>query len=452
MNGKNIAVIGLGKEGVAAANFFSPFNIVSIFDKKTKKEIDPKFFKFLKNSKNIKFFLDSKTPISGNFDLIIRSPGVRLDNEILKKISSENTKISTGTQLFFENCPGKIIGVTGTKGKGTTSTLIYETLKRQFKNVFLGGNIGTPALELLPKLDKNSIIVLELSSFQLIDIKASPNIAVVLMTTSEHLDWHQHNKEYILSKRNIVKYQKPHDFTVANADYENSLGIAKSSRAKTYYFSTEVETNGLYLKGDEITSKIKGGRHIVCKVNEISIPGAHNIQNVMAAASVCELLKVDLKNIRRVIQTFKSLKHRLQLVSVKKGISYYNDSYSTTPETAIAALKAFNKPKIIILGGSSKDSDFSSLASHTVSDSTLRGIVLIGIEAKRIKSAIDSVGGFKGKILEGAKNMVEILKQANSIAKSGDVVILSPACASFDMFKNYQDRGEQFIQKVKLLK
>jgi UDP-N-acetylmuramoylalanine--D-glutamate ligase len=447
---KKIAIIGFAKEGVAAANYLSPFNRITIFDVKEKEKIDPVFLNTLNNSKQIGFFLKGSAPKDHNYDLIVRSPGIRPDDKFIESLKSKGTIITTGTKIFFDQCPAKIVGVTGTKGKGTTSTLIYEMLKTASNNVFIAGNIGTPALEILPKLNGKSIVILELSSFQLLDLEKSPHVAVVLMTTTEHLDWHTNNAEYVQAKCNITKYQTLRDFAVVNADYRNSVQIGKKSRGKVFYFSTKSKANGAYLQKDQLISEIKERESIDTK--SILIPGAHNYQNVMAAMCAAQILGVSISDIKKVVSTFKGLKHRLQLVRVVNNVSFYNDSFSTTPETAIAAINAFQNPKIVILGGSTKHSDFSELAKAIVDGKNIKAIILIGQESGRLMTTIKKSGVFQGKILQGAKDMSQIIADAFSEAESGDVVILSPACASFDMFKNYQDRGDQFIVEVNKLK
>ncbi|MBI2598979.1 UDP-N-acetylmuramoyl-L-alanine--D-glutamate ligase [Candidatus Curtissbacteria bacterium] len=354
--------------------------------------------------------------------------------------------------IFFDLCPCPIIAVTGTKGKGTTATLIYKMLKTQYKDVFLAGNIGTPALEILPKLKKTSLAILELSSFQLIDLKKSPHIAVVLMVTSEHLDWHRDQSEYKSSKMSIVKFQKKNDFAVVNQDFENSRSFRVKTPAKVLFFSAQKEANGAYLKDNKIICLVDGPETIA-SINDVLLPGRHNLQNVLAATVVAKLQKVKAENIAKVIKTFKGLVHRLQLVRTIDGVKYYNDSFSTTPETSIAAIRSFPRnPKILILGGSSKNSDFQPLAREIVGDKTVKAIVLIGEEAKRMGDALAKSGPFTGPIMEGAKNMRQVVSAAQKLAKAGDIVLLSPACASFGMFKNYQDRGEQFTQEVNSLK
>lgn len=448
INGKKIAIIGFGKEGLSAANFLGEYNRITIFDQKPPDQIDKSFFKNLKVKAVFSF--NNALPQNIYFDYIVRSPGVRPDHPFIKKFIKNGALSTSATKIFFDECPGQIIGVTGTKGKGTTATLIYEMLKTQAKDIHLAGNIGTPMLDILPKLKTSSTVILELSSFQLADLTKSPHIAVVLMITSEHLDWHQDTKDYRQAKESIVAYQNEEDFAVINQDFETSKSFSQKTKAKVFFVSTVSETNGVYISNDKIISRI-GKPEKVTSTKDIFIPGKHNLQNVTAATAVARILNVSVQDIERVLKTFRGLPHRLQFIREVAGIKFYNDSFSTTPETTIAALEAFKNPKILILGGSSKNSDFTKLGQKIAHDQTIRVLILIGQEARRIKQSISQAGGFGGKIVEGCRDMPKIVGQARKLAQSGDVVILSPACASFDMFKNYQDRGEQFIRKVRKL-
>ena len=443
---KNIAIFGFGTEGLSAANFLGRNNRISIFDDKDQESIDKLTFKKLK-VKNVEFYFSGKRPQDEKFENVIRSPGVRPNHPNLEFYKKKGAKLTSATNIFFENCPAKIIGVTGTKGKGTTSTLIYEIVRQENKNVFLAGNIGTPALEILPKLDKNSIVILELSSFQLTDLKFSPHIAVVLMITSEHLDWHQDQREYQQAKESIVKFQTSRDFAVINEDFETSKQLAKLTKAKIYYFSTHSKANGVFLENGEIISNVIGRENLI-NINKILLAGKHNLQNACAAALVSKILNISNQSISNVLSTFKGLKHRLQLIKEVKGVKYYNDSYSTIPETTIAAIEALTGPKILILGGSSKKSDFTVLSERIVSNRKIKAIILIGKEAQRIKKSLQTAGSFRGESIENLSNMKDIVKSAQDIAQKGDSIILSPACASFDMFANYEDRGQQFSDCV----
>ena len=446
---KNVLIIGSGKEGLSAANYLGNANEVSMYDDKPRNQIDQTFFKNLR-VKNVNFYFGSNLPKNVKFDLVVRSPGVRPDHPHIKKLIKSGAILTSTTKLFFDHCPCPIIGVTGTKGKGTTATLIYEMLKTKFSHVFLAGNIGTPMLDILPKLNPTSLVVLELSSFQLIDLTKSPHIAVVLMITSEHLDWHKDELEYQKAKQSIVQYQNKEDLAVINYDFPKSKEFYKLTPAKIYFFSTLQKTAGTYIENNQIISEVENHRDIVTGLDKILLPGAHNLQNILAATAVAKIHKVSNENIAKVLSTFKGLKHRLQLVKKVRGVSYYNDSFSSIPETTIAAIAALPGPKILILGGSSKKSNFTHLAQKISADHTIKTIIVIGQESLPIVTAVKKVG-FAGKIIQGAKNMHQIVQLAQKMASRGDTVLMSPACASFDMFKNYQNRGDQFEKEVERL-
>jgi UDP-N-acetylmuramoylalanine--D-glutamate ligase len=425
---KKIAIIGAGVEGLSSEKYLKSKGAeVTILDQKDGDE-------YLKN-------LDK-------YDLIIRSPGV--NPKLLKDIPEE--KLTSQARLFFELCPSKIIGVTGTKGKGTTSTLIYEMLKKQGFDAYLGGNIGHPPFEFLDKLNVHSIVVLELSSFQLIDLQKSPHIAVMLMTTSEHLNWHKDLEEYIGAKRNILKFQTETDFSVINKDYIESRESDVETMGQVYYVSRIDEcAKGSFIRDNAVWISDNGLEEKVINTSEILLPGEHNLENVCAASMAAKLAGVEVHNIAQVLKTFKGLEHRLELVAEVNGVKYYDDSFSTTPETAIAAIAAFQNPEILILGGSSKKSDFTMLADTIKNAKNIKAIIGIGSEWEEIKKYLKNLSS-EILVLEGAKDMQAIVLGASKLAQSGDVVLLTPACASFDMFKNYKDRGEQFKDQVFALK
>jgi UDP-N-acetylmuramoylalanine--D-glutamate ligase len=359
--------------------------------------------------------------------------------------------ITSQTEIFFDFCPSRIIGVTGTKGKGTTASLIYELLEAQGLSAYLGGNIGNSPLDFLDKLTPESFVVLELSSFQLIDLTKSPNIAVMLMTTSEHLDYHKDVGEYIDAKRNIFRFQKATDVAVINSDYPASNESDILTKGKVYKISKERETeSGCYVRNKKIWVNINGSDDEIIETENILLPGAHNLENICAAVMVAKILGIQKKNIVQVLETFKGLEHRLELLKEINGVKYYDDSFSTTPETAIAAIKSFRNPEILILGGSSKGSDFSELGKVIDDAENIKAIIGIGKEWPKIKSKIKNK---KSKILliEGASKMKTVVTACAKVANRGDVVLLTPACASFDMFKNYKDRGEQFKKEVNKL-
>ncbi|MCL4386808.1 UDP-N-acetylmuramoyl-L-alanine--D-glutamate ligase [Patescibacteria group bacterium] len=446
---KKVAVLGLGLEGLSSLNFLVKKGAkVTVCDQKEKSNIDATY---LKAVEKLGATLKTGSEYLNNledYDLIVRSPGIKLDS-INKQ---DSPKITSQTNLFFELCPGKIIGVTGTKGKGTTSSLIYEMLKKEGLDAYLVGNIGSPALDILDNLNDQSIIVYELSSFQLQDLRKSPHVAIMLMTVPEHLDYHQDMEEYIDAKRNIFRFQKSEDYAIVNYDYPASNESDIYTDAKVLKVSREQElSDGAYIKNDSVYFKKNGKEEKIVGTKDILLPGAHNLENVCAAVIAASLLGVSKEKISSVLKTFKGLEHRLELVDTIGGVKYYDDSFSTTPETAIAAILAFSDPEILILGGSSKNSDFTELGRIIYNAKNIKAIIGIGEEWEQMKKQFP-LSSFRFPVIEGAKNMETIVKAVAKIAKIGDVVLLSPACASFGMFKNYKDRGEQFKSEVHKLR
>jgi UDP-N-acetylmuramoylalanine--D-glutamate ligase len=389
------------------------------------------------------------------FDLLVRTPGLR-PSDILAKNPGIEDKITSATNLFYENSPTKnLIGVTGTKGKGTTSTLIAKILEAAGKKVFLGGNIGVPALSFLNEIQPGDWVVIETSSFQSTDIKYSPHIGVCLMVVPEHLNWHRDFDDYVNAKRQLFIHQAPDDLMIYNADNATSRDIAHTSRARKLWYSTQLEAIDTSIADPMHRGAYEKDGHIymdeaeICSVDEIALLGAHNWQNVCAAvAATWEVIGGDRDAVRRVVTTFRGLEHRLELVRSLDGVAYYDDSFGTTPETAIVAIQAFQEPKIVILGGSDKGTEFDELA-RTVKESGVKHALLIGDTAPKIEAALKAADFTDYS--PGGGSMPEIVKKAHELAESGDVVLLSTGCASFGMFQNYKDRGNQFQQSVNAL-
>jgi UDP-N-acetylmuramoylalanine--D-glutamate ligase len=375
------------------------------------------------------------------FDLLVRTPGLP-PQLILSKNPGVAGKITTQLNEFLRVCPTRnIIGVTGTKGKGTTSTLITKMLEAAGKTVHLGGNIGLPPLAFLDELTAESWVILELSSFQLIDLKSSIRIAVCLMVAPEHLNWHDNLDDYTLAKSRLFEWQSSGDIAIYFAENKASKQIASSGQArKIPYYAPP----GAIVDNDFIS--IDG--QVICKTDELKLPGQHNWQNACAAVTAVWQITQDIDAIRSVLTTFTSLEHRLEFVRELDNVRYYNDSYGTTPETAIVAIQAFDEPKVVILGGSDKGASYDNLA-QTVAESSIRKVLLIGEQAARIKAAL-TAAGFTNT-MDGGKTIQEITATARVEARPGDVVLFSTACASFDMFRNYKERGKQFKLTVKAL-
>lgn len=372
------------------------------------------------------------------FDLIVRSAGIH-PHMLIDANPGIEPKITTAINEFLRVSPTKnIIGVTGTKGKGTTSTLTTRMLEAAGKRVYLGGNIGRSPLEFLSELNENDWVVLELSSFQLIDLQRSPHIAVCLMVVSEHLDWHPDIEEYFHAKSQLFAKQGAQDIAIYYGNNKNSESIVSNSPGLKIPFG---KSPGAQVIDDKITI----GNTTICNVGELKLLGKHNWQNVCAAVTAVWQVTQDINAIHGVLNSFTGLEHRLELVRELDGVKYYDDSFGTTPETATVAIEAFAQPKVVILGGSDKGSQYDSLAS-VISKSDISKIVLIGETAPAIQSALEK-NGFSN-FVSGGKTMAEIVATAKQHAQPGGVVLLSTGCASFDLFKNYKDRGQQFKDTV----
>jgi UDP-N-acetylmuramoylalanine--D-glutamate ligase len=380
------------------------------------------------------------------FDMIFRTPGARYHSPEIQRAIAHGANVTSGTKMFFDRCPGKIVGVTGTKGKGTTTTLIYEILKRGGK-AFIAGNIGKPALDILPDMDADSWAVLELSSFQLIDLTQSPHVGVALMVTEEHLDWHADVEEYAAAKSNIVRFQSPGDFAVLAEDYPKTAAYRAITSGDVFAFSRNHPVKkGTWVEDDAFWFSDGSSKEKICDVSALHIPGKHNWENASAAITVGKVLGIKNEDVAAAIDAFRGLEHRLEFVAEVNGVRYYDDSYSTMPDATLVAIEAFATPKILILGGSSKNADFTRLGAAITATKDIKAIIGIGVEWPRIKEHIDAA---HIQLIEGCKNMQEIAAATRRSAQPEDVVILSPGCASFGMFKSYTDRGDQFKAEVR---
>ncbi len=440
LNNKQIAVVGYGMEGKAIVKYLLKHKLTPVLVDELPWEKWSAEEQLAIKSLKINFIFGPDAFLElGTFDIIFRSPGIPILK--LKQHVPKTCIITSQTKWFFDHCPSKIIGITGTKGKGTTTSLIYHILKTQTTHtVYLTGNIGqTQPLEILDELTPSAYVVYELSSFQLQDLDKSPHIAVVLMVTSEHLDYHKDLNEYQTAKANLTRFQTEQDFAVINADYENSVKIGKLSSGKHKFFSRQKPVvDGCYLETDAIITTESNFRFAI---KHFPLRGKHNLENICASILVARILKVEFEAINHALTNFKGLEHRLEFVANQGGIQYFNDSFSTTPETAIGAISSFFEPLIVILGGSSKNSNFTELGKTINTTPNLKAVILIGEEAKKIQQVISRTDI---PIYTSATNMKQIFEQIHLVAQPGDVVLLSPACASFGMFKNYKDRGEQF--------
>lgn len=453
--GKKVAILGFGQEGQAMAEYLlqSGANI-TILDEREPKMLGALYESWQGQDVHWRLgpsYLKNLT----QFSSIVRSPGVPLSLPALVAARRAGVEITSQTKIFFELCPASIVGITGTKGKGTTSALIAKMLEAAKKKVFLVGNIGVPAIAVLPKLTPRSWVVYELSSFQLQDLDKSPHIAVVLGLTIDHQDYHKNPEEYFAAKANIFKWQKPNDALIFNIDYPETRRLVAQARGKIYETSREVPVaSGAYVAGDVVFRRMNNRTEHVLYRHEVGLKGNHNFENITAAIVATTLAGAPMNAIRQVLKSFTGLPHRLEFVGEHNGISYWNNSYGTTPETAIAAIRSFSEPIILMLGGSEKKLSYDNLA-ECILESHVKTIVGIGLSSDKMYSAIRRIAKARNlkapACVSGGETMSEMVKTARKFAKSGDVVLLSPAAASFDRFKNASDRGDQFRDAIQKL-
>ncbi|MEI7791977.1 MAG: UDP-N-acetylmuramoyl-L-alanine--D-glutamate ligase [Candidatus Berkelbacteria bacterium] len=452
--GSKVAIIGLGIEGAALCEFLIDKVLsITVLDKldpaKIEEKVDQdlylKISKVIENERITKVFGSSYMDSLDEFDIIFRSPSVYFADPKLLAASASGVKISSQIDLFFDLCPCQIVGVTGTKGKGTTATLISEILKKAKScNVFLAGNIGYPAITLIPEIKSDDIVILELSNFQLADLGKSPQVAVVTNVYVDHLDYHKSTEEYRTAKFNILAHQQEGDIAVLNKKSSFSTDELVSVKSKIRYFGSDSE-DAIVCRDKVILDPAVRNLEI-CGLMEINLFGRHNLENIAAATLVADSLGVDAKTISVVVKKFVGLPHRLELVREINGMKFINDSFATNPEPTIAAIESFRNNKILILGGSSKGADFHELANKITSEN-VKVVVLIGREASRIKEALLDAT-YSGTIIDKALDFDAAVQASYDAAKEDDVIIFSPACASFDMFKNYKDRGDKFKAAV----
>ena len=422
-----IAIAGYGVEGKANYNYFRQQGDVTIVDEREEIEDLPE---------NVNTILgkDSFSKLK-EFDLVIRTAGLSP-----KKINTEG-KIWSTTNEFFAKCPAPIIGVTGTKGKGTTCSLIAAILRSAGIKVHLVGNIGTAAISILSEISKKDIVVFEISSFQLWDIKASPQVAVVLMIEPDHLDIHDGFDDYLGAKSNIGKYQGINDIFIYHPTNKNSAVIAGMSNAGSKYrYMTD---DAAHINDNMIIINDKN----ICSIKEVGLIGDYNLQNICAAISASWQYTQDTKAIAKAVREFKGLEHRLELFATINGIRFYDDSFSSAPVATVAAITAFSEPLIVIVGGFDRGLDLEFMVSGIVNSNNIKKVILIGEIRNRLAKELETADYHNFDIFD-YKNMKDIVEHLLPYTKPGDVVLLSPGCASFDMFENFISRGKKFKKAV----
>jgi UDP-N-acetylmuramoylalanine--D-glutamate ligase len=435
-------VVGAARSGVAVANYLvRQGERVIVTDRRPRAELESAMSR-LPESAELRLGGYDDSVLAG-VDTVYASPGVPWDAELLNQARAKGIPVSSEIDLFLKLCPGTVVGVTGTNGKTTTTALTGEVLSAGERPVMVGGNIGTAAISFVGKATAQTWIVLEVSSFQLETIKTfRPRVAVILNITPDHLDRHHTFEAYRDAKARIFENQRADDFTVLNADDPTCKQLGSRVHSELYWFSRKSRvTRGAFVHGNEIVWRDHEEQRVVMPVSEIPLKGAHNLENVLAAVATGILAGVKDDAIRAAVRAFKAVEHRLEYVATIGGVEYYNDSKATNVDAVEKALRSLPGRSVLIAGGRDKGLDFAALKEVVAEKVKLA--VLIGQAQNKMwrawSKAVPCVRAF---------SMEEAVRVAAGHARSGDTVLLSPACASFDMFENYEHRGEEFKRQV----
>ncbi len=447
----NTAIIGFGKEGQSILKYLATNQVeVTVFDKLDLNDLQQSARDLLAQTKARYVSGDDYLSQALDCHIWFKSPGVLLPKDIVQNITSHDIRLTSQTAWFFEHCPAKIIGITGTKGKGTTSKLISEILTAAGFNNYLTGNIGLQsAFDVLQKVTSRDLVVFELSSFQLEFLKQSPAIGVCLMVTNDHLDYHESQQQYWSAKAPIAKYQLTNDVLFFNADYEGSLEIGSLGKGKKFAISKTNPDADIYINesAESLTINLQN-KQTQLPVKNRKLLGKHNLENIAAAAGIATYLNISPKIISDAVANFEGLPHRLQVIGKFNGVTYIDDSIATNPDTTIAALNGVPGPIVLILGGADKKLDYSQLLSYLTSSPKLKKIVLVGEVGHHLWAQLKK-SNLQSNILGPHTNFQSAMDDVFKVVDKNDSVLLSPGATSFDMFANYAERGDVFSELVK---
>ena len=440
LRGKQVAVLGLGVSNRPLVRLLLEFGCqVTGCDKTPREKLDEEVL--LLEQEGCRLQVGEGYLEDVEADVVFRTPGMHPGNPAIETLRRRGAEITSEMEVFFEVAPCHLIAVTGSDGKTTTTTLIAEMLKAEGKTVWLGGNIGTPLLPLCREMKQDDYAVVELSSFQLMDMKRSPQRAVVTNLAPNHLDVHKDMEEYVQAKKNIFRFQKPGDLLVLNGDNEITASFAGAGQ--THFFSRKGRTNCVWEENGAIYRR---GEKIL-ETADILIPGTHNVENYMAAIAAVDGLVSD-DTIRQVARNFGGVEHRIELVRIKDGVKFYNDSIASSPSRTIAGLRSFTQKVILIAGGYDKHIPYDVLGPEICTH--VRKLFLCGATAGKIRAAVEQTGMEQPEITD-CGDFENAVRTAAAAARAGDIVLMSPASASFDQFKNFMVRGECFKKIVKEL-
>ena len=446
LRGRRIAVLGIGVSNRPLIRMLLARGLdVSAYDKTPREALDDEVLQLARDGAKLHLGADYLDGLDA--DVIFRTPGMRPDLPQIKRLTDRGAVLTSEMEAFFAVCPCKLIAVTGSDGKTTTTTLIAEILKHAGRTVWLGGNIGTPLLPQAERMQPEDVAVVELSSFQLMTMTQSADVAVVTNLAPNHLDVHRDMAEYVAAKENVFLHQSPDGLLVLNMDNAVTDGFAENARGRVVKFSRlGVPEHGVYLQGGVI---FRDGKRIM-DAADIRIPGVHNIENYMAAACAVEGLASDA-DIDAVARSFAGVEHRIELVRELDGVRYYNDSIGTSPTRTQACLHSFEQKLVLIAGGYDKHIPFTQFGDEVAQHVKL--LILTGDTAQAIREAVEQAPSYPNSGIEivMADDLAAAVGLARERAKAGDVVVLSPACAAFDHFKNFMERGKKFKELVNQL-
>jgi UDP-N-acetylmuramoylalanine--D-glutamate ligase len=443
LNGKRVLVVGLGRSGVASALFLQSRGArVTVSDAKSEDQLREQIPTLLDAGIAVETGAHGERTFR-NQDLIVVSPGVPVDAEPLVQARALGQPVIGEIELASQFLPGPIVAITGSNGKTTTTTLVGEIIDASGFKTLVGGNIGTAAISLAEKATPETVIVLEVSSFQLETIHSfRPKVAVVLNVTPDHLDRHRTFAAYVDAKARMFENQQDGDFAVLNADDPTCVELSGRTRAQVFWFSREREVElGAFVRDGQVVFRGNGSVQAVLAVSEIPLKGSHNLENVLAAVCASALMGCAPEKIRSAIVDFKAVEHRLEYVATIGGVEYYNDSKATNVDATIKALQSFPANVHLILGGKDKGSDYTML--NNLLRERVKSVYTIGAAAEKIQSNIKGTTQIVPSI-----TIETAVKQAAVAAQPGDIVLLAPACASFDQFENYEHRGRVFKELV----
>ncbi len=463
---RTVAVVGLGVSNLAVMRYLANRGARLVgFDRKSEEDLGGVVDQLRDLGARLVLGPDYLERLDGQWDAVFLTPGMPKNIPVLTALRSRGVPFCSEIGLFFSLCRAPVIGITGSSGKTTTTSLVGEMLKQGSRPVYVGGNIGTPLLEIVESIPDDAWVVLELSSFQLEMVDQSPHIAVITNVTPNHLDLHGTMEAYVAAKKRIYKFQQAADAAVFNADDPTTRAMMAEAPGRRLAFSRRQALDyGAWLDGRHIVARTRndarpptkastdatgpGSRAaVVCTLDDIRLPGWHNVENVLAAVAVASFCGIEEDRIRRAIRQFSGVPHRLELVAEWRGVRFYNDSIATSPARAAAGIRSFDEPVVLIAGGYDKKLPFDELAEAL--PGRVHTVVLLGATAADIERAILAHAGAAAPRIVHAAGLEEAVAHARLAARPGDVVLLSPACASYDMFPNFEVRGHRFRELVR---